>query len=61
MSVIHVCEACGEETVVERVLPGAPLKCIHCDFEKPGGGNGHSTWLSVALNDSNAKDPANDV
>ncbi len=44
MSLIYKCESCNEETVVERVVPGIPLKCLHCGRERPSGSNGTSLW-----------------
>ena len=44
MSLIYKCESCSEETIVERVVPGVPLKCMHCGRERPSGSNGTSLW-----------------
>ncbi len=47
MPIIRICESCGEETVVERVRPGAPLKCMHCGFEEPGDTNSHAICIDA--------------
>ena len=52
MSVIQRCESCGKETAVEAVLPGAPVKCIDCGYEKPDGCNGRSIWFGGPSNDT---------
>ena len=44
MPLIYKCESCNEETVLERVVPGEPLKCGHCGRERPSGSNGTSLW-----------------
>ena len=44
MSLIYKCESCNEETIVEQVVPGVPLKCGHCGRERPSGSNGTSLW-----------------
>jgi len=58
MPVIFKCQSCDEETVVEQVLPGGTLTCIHCGFERPTGINGTSLWsmdepLTDMANDGN--------
>ncbi len=57
MSAIQRCEDCGKETAVEGVLPGVPVKCIDCGFEKQGDGSGNSTWLNVPSNDNDNTGP----
>ena len=52
MSVIQRCESCGKETAVEAVLPGVPVKCIDCGYEKPDGCNGRSIWFGGPSNDN---------
>ncbi len=47
MPIIRICESCGEETVVERVHPGARLKCRHCGYEEGGDVNSHADWINV--------------
>jgi len=56
MPIIYKCESCDEETVLERVLPGETLTCIHCGHERPTGMNGTSLWLM----DESPKDMARD-
>ncbi len=51
MSVVHTCKNCGEETVVERVLPGAPLRCTHCSYKEGGDMNGNAIWIGASEKD----------
>ena len=52
MSVIQRCESCGQETAVEAVLPGVPVKCIDCGYEESDGCNGRSLWFESPSNDN---------
>ncbi len=52
MSVVHTCKNCGEETVVERVLPGAPLRCTHCSYKEGGDMNGNTIWIGASAKDT---------
>lgn len=56
MPIVYKCESCDEETVLERVLPGGTLTCIHCGYERPTGMNGTSLWSM----DESLKDAAHD-